>query len=189
MARVGPQRRQAKQARAQATIEAIFGATAQILETEGEARLTTNRIAEVAGVSVGSLYQYFAHKQAILVAMAQAENVATRTKLKAGLVEGEISPARLLIRIQIGMLKDKPATRRAALRAILDAESAAAIAAEGKATASLLPRDGRPRGIEGFVLSRAIGGAIRAAVLEDAPFLHEPEFEDALVRLAEAYGG
>lgn len=188
MAKAQIPRRKAKQARAQATIEAIFGATAQILETEGEGRLTTNRIAEVAGVSIGSLYQYFADKQAILVAMAQAENENTRTKLKAGLAEGEISPARLLIRIQIGILKDKPATRRAALKAILDAESAAAIAAEGRATGALLPREGTPRGIDGFILSRAIGGAIRAAVLEDAPFLHEPEFEDALVRLAEGYG-
>lgn len=188
MAKSQPQRRQPRQQRALATRQAIFQATAQILEKDGEAALTTNRIAEVAGVSVGSLYQYFADKQAILVAMAQAENVATRAKLKAGLEQGGISPARLLIRIQIAILKDKPATRRAALKAILDAESAAAIAAEGRTTASLLPREGTPRGIDGFVLSRAIGGAIRAAVLEDAPFLHEPEFEDALVRLAEAYG-
>lgn len=188
MAKAETPRRKARQARAQATIEAIFGATAHILETEGEARFTTNRVAEVAGVSIGSLYQYFADKQAILVAMALAENENTRAKLKAGLAEGEISPARLLIRIQVGLWKDKPATRRAALKAILDAESAAAVAQEGRLTGALLPSEGRPQGIEGFVLSRGIVGAIRAAVLEDAPFLHEPEFEDALVRLVDAYG-
>lgn len=187
MARAATPRRRPKQARAQATREAIFQATAQILESEGEARLTTNRIAEVAGVSIGSLYQYFADKQAILVAMAEAENEKVRARLKAGLAEGAITPARLMIRTQIAIWKDKPATRRAALRAILAARTPRELAAEGRATTSLLPRTG-PAGLEAFVVTRAVLGAIRAAVLEEAPFLHEPAFEDALVRLAERFG-
>jgi AcrR family transcriptional regulator len=59
-------KKQPKQARSQATVEAIIQATARILSKEGRARLSTNRIAEVAGVSVGSLYQYFPHKEALL---------------------------------------------------------------------------------------------------------------------------
>lgn len=55
-------RRQAKQARSQQTVHDILEAAAQILEREGYTRATTNRIAEAAGVSVGTLCEYFADK-------------------------------------------------------------------------------------------------------------------------------
>ncbi|WP_150303688.1 TetR/AcrR family transcriptional regulator [Pseudomonas saliphila] len=58
-------RRQPSQSRAEVTLRAIREACLKILEEEGLKRLTTNRIAEVAGVSIGSLYQYYADKHAI----------------------------------------------------------------------------------------------------------------------------
>jgi AcrR family transcriptional regulator len=58
-----------KQARSGATVEAILEAAAQVFESRGYAAGTTNRIAERAGVSIGSLYQYFPNKDAILVAL------------------------------------------------------------------------------------------------------------------------
>ncbi len=51
-----------KQDRARATVDYLVKATAQILAEDGTDRLSTNRIAERAGVSVGSLYQYFPNK-------------------------------------------------------------------------------------------------------------------------------
>jgi AcrR family transcriptional regulator len=54
--------RQPRQRRSQATVDAIMEATARILEREGLARLTTNRVAALAGVSIGSLYEYFGSK-------------------------------------------------------------------------------------------------------------------------------
>ena len=60
-----------KQARSRETFEAILGAAAQVFERKGYAGATTNRIAERAGVSIGSLYQYFPNKDAILVALAE----------------------------------------------------------------------------------------------------------------------
>ncbi|WP_034949544.1 TetR/AcrR family transcriptional regulator [Erwinia oleae] len=62
-------RKKPRQARAVATLEAIFDATIQVLVTEGPQRLTTTRVAERAGVSVGSMYQYFPHKQALFYAL------------------------------------------------------------------------------------------------------------------------
>ena len=62
-----------RQARAQATVGAILEATVQILDREGLEAATTTRIAEVAGVSVGSLYQYFSHRDAILNALQERE--------------------------------------------------------------------------------------------------------------------
>jgi AcrR family transcriptional regulator len=64
-------RREPRQARSQVTVEAIFEATIQVLLTEGLQRLTTIRVAERAGVSVGTLYQYFPNKQALLLGVLQ----------------------------------------------------------------------------------------------------------------------
>ena len=58
-----------KQARSEATVEAVLEAAAQVFEHHGYAAGTTNRIAERAGVSIGSVYQYFPNKDAILVAL------------------------------------------------------------------------------------------------------------------------
>jgi AcrR family transcriptional regulator len=63
------QRRKPKQARSQATYDSILEAAEQMLQREGE--LNTNRVAERAGVSIGTLYQYFPDKAAILLATAQ----------------------------------------------------------------------------------------------------------------------
>lgn len=57
------------QARAEATVDAILEAAIQVLLSEGARRLTTTRVAARAGVSVGTLYQYFPHKEALLYAV------------------------------------------------------------------------------------------------------------------------
>ena len=60
-----------KQARSEQTVEALLAATAHILVKSGYAGLSTNGIAERAGVSIGSLYQFFPNKESILVALMQ----------------------------------------------------------------------------------------------------------------------
>jgi AcrR family transcriptional regulator len=62
-------RRKPQQRRARETVEAILDAVVRILKREGFQAVTTNHIAEVAGVSIGSLYQYFPDKNAIFVAL------------------------------------------------------------------------------------------------------------------------
>jgi AcrR family transcriptional regulator len=59
-----PIRRQPQQRRARQTVEAILDAVVRILKREGFQAITTNRVAEVAGVSIGSLYQYFPDRPA-----------------------------------------------------------------------------------------------------------------------------
>ena len=68
-----PARRKAKQARSQETVAAILEGAAQVLLREGYARATTNRIAERAGVSVGSIYQYFDGKDRVFEALIRRE--------------------------------------------------------------------------------------------------------------------
>jgi AcrR family transcriptional regulator len=62
-------RRKPKQRRAQQTVEAVLDAVVKILKRDGVDAVTTNRIAEVAGVSIGSVYQYFLDKRAIFLAL------------------------------------------------------------------------------------------------------------------------
>lgn len=57
------------QARSAATVDAILTATIQVLLAEGVGRLNTTRVAQRAGVSVGTMYQYFPHKEALLFAL------------------------------------------------------------------------------------------------------------------------
>ena len=59
------------QARSTATVDAILSATTQVLLSEGQERLTTTRVAYRAGVSVGTLYQYFPNKQTLLRAVLE----------------------------------------------------------------------------------------------------------------------
>jgi AcrR family transcriptional regulator len=65
-------RRRPRQARAQATVDAIVQATARVLVEDGYDRASTNRIAQAAGVSIGSLYQYFPSKEALVAALVEA---------------------------------------------------------------------------------------------------------------------
>jgi AcrR family transcriptional regulator len=66
-------RKQPRQARAQHTVEAIFEASARILEEHGHGGFTTNAVAELAGASIGTLYQYFPDKDALLGALIARE--------------------------------------------------------------------------------------------------------------------
>ena len=59
------------QARSTVTVDAIFEATIQVLLIHGADRLTTTRVAERAGVSVGTLYQYYPNKQSLLFAVLE----------------------------------------------------------------------------------------------------------------------
>ncbi|MCO4768379.1 MAG: TetR/AcrR family transcriptional regulator, partial [Deltaproteobacteria bacterium] len=74
-----------KQRRSIAMVEALIEATARILRTEGAEAMSTNRVAEVAGVSVGSLYQYFPGKDALMYAVLERQEQAQLEMLAAAL--------------------------------------------------------------------------------------------------------
>lgn len=74
-------RKTPKQARSSRLVEAILQAAVRVLERDGAAGFTTIRVAERAGVSVGSLYQYFPNKAAILFRLQQDEWAATERLL------------------------------------------------------------------------------------------------------------
>ena len=83
-------RKKPVQKRSQVTVDAIVEAAARIFVREGYPSATTNRIAELAGVSVGSLYEYFPNKASLLAALLarQVENMMSVMRLRLAEVEG-----------------------------------------------------------------------------------------------------
>ncbi|MEE2869289.1 MAG: helix-turn-helix domain-containing protein, partial [Pseudomonadota bacterium] len=65
-------KKEPRQARSRASVEAMLQASARILERRGYAGLSTNAVAEVAGVSIGSVYEYFPGKEAIVARLAES---------------------------------------------------------------------------------------------------------------------
>ncbi|ARM12878.1 MULTISPECIES: TetR family transcriptional regulator [Rhizobium] len=85
-------RKQPKQARSTELVAAILDAAAQVLAREGAHRFTTARVAERAGVSIGSLYQYFPNKAAILFRLQSDEWRQTTDMLSGILAETQRPP-------------------------------------------------------------------------------------------------
>jgi AcrR family transcriptional regulator len=80
-------RKHASQERSRATVDALIEATARILVQEGFDKASTNRIAAVAGVSVGSLYQYFPGKEALVAAVMERHQEEIMQTVRGELAE------------------------------------------------------------------------------------------------------
>jgi AcrR family transcriptional regulator len=77
------QRKAPRQRRSAATVEAILVAATRVLERESLEGFNTNRVAEVAGVSIGSLYQYFPNKSALVAALISRQQSALAAEVEA----------------------------------------------------------------------------------------------------------
>jgi AcrR family transcriptional regulator len=88
-------RKRPLQARSQRTVEVVLRAAAQVFARRGYAGATTNHIAERAGVSIGSLYEYFPSKDAILVALMEAHVAEGEAVLARATAEIEGRPLAL----------------------------------------------------------------------------------------------
>ena len=96
-------RKQASQARSRATVDALVEATARILVRESFDRASTNRIAEEAGVSIGSLYQYFPSKEALVAAVMDRHNRELTQVARRALAEVSALPLERAVRKLVTM--------------------------------------------------------------------------------------
>src|SRR4029453_18822354 len=96
-------RKTPRQERSRATVDALLEAATDILERDGYAKLTTNRIAARAGVNIASLYQFFPGKDAIVAELRRrhvAEQRAAMTRALEGLRgQGLQGTARALVAV------------------------------------------------------------------------------------------
>jgi AcrR family transcriptional regulator len=100
------------QQRSAVTIETILQAAALVLQKHSLAGFNTNRVAEVAGVSVGSLYQYFPNKDALVASLIERAQQALLDRLQAALAEARGRPLEeglhLLVKMAIANQFDAP---------------------------------------------------------------------------------
>lgn len=99
-------RRQPQQLRARQTVDAILEAVIRILKREGTDAVTTNRIAEVGGVSIGSVYQYFPDKRAIFAALHQRHIEQIDRVIETTLIQSASKPLDGFIRALVDAMID-----------------------------------------------------------------------------------
>ena len=190
-------RKNAKQARAKQSVSAILEATTQLLERAEIEQISTNHIADRAGVSIGTLYQYFPNKTAIFVAIAE-QDIERRFKLVAEALanaDGTLGEdaTRQMMRAFIRSFAD--AKHNAALVRVLMATRSTAEArtlpvdAIAKLLSETVSRSGETRALtetSAFVLTRAVLWTILTATIDAPHLLKRQEFEDELVRMVQA---
>ncbi|MEX3011532.1 TetR/AcrR family transcriptional regulator [Hoeflea sp. TYP-13] len=110
-------RKKPRQARSTVTVDAVLEAAARILQEGGLDALNTNEIARRAGVSVGSLYQYFPTKEAVLAEIIRRKRLRLFNGLTAALEETRGRPLEItifrLVEVTISHQADKPGFARA----------------------------------------------------------------------------
>jgi AcrR family transcriptional regulator len=193
-------RRTPAQARSLEKVELILEAATRIIDRDGLTALSTNRVAEIAGVSIGTLYQYFPNKQAILAALGQREAKAVSARIIELLAApGPSQPganAREMIAAVFGAFGGRTRVHRVLLEHQLAQEGLAQLDAMPALFASLLAGaevpgpDGKPQRLsraEAFVLTHAFGGVIRASIGDAAGKPPRAEIEQALERLVRGF--
>jgi AcrR family transcriptional regulator len=141
-------RKCASQERSRATVDALVEATARILVSDGFDKASTNRIAQAAGVSIGSLYQYYPSKEALVVAVIDRHNGQLMSVVRSALAQVAARP------IEQGV--------RGLVAAAIDAHRADPKL--HRVLAEQIPRTGALEGVEAF--NRESLGLFRA-YLED----------------------
>ena len=97
-------RKSPRQERSRATVAAILAATARLLVKHGFDRTTTNMVAEAAGVSIGSLYQYFPSKEALVAALVEQHTDEMRAAVFAELGRARELPFADAVRAMIELM-------------------------------------------------------------------------------------
>jgi AcrR family transcriptional regulator len=147
-------RKRPKQARSTDLVAAILEAAAQVLAKEGSPRFTTARVAERAGVSVGSIYQYFPNKAAILFRLQSDEWRQTSDLLRVILEDVERPPFERLRALVHAFIRSE--CEEAAMRVALndaaplyrDAPEAREARASGDRTMQVFMREALPKASE-----------------------------------------
>ena len=192
-------RRAPTQRRSRETVQAILQAAARILVREGRDAVTTNRVAKDAGVSIGSLYQYFSSRDAIIGALAQehASEMIGLLLAHAGPIAGQgpreaipqfvsamIAAHKGAPDLHLALLTQMLSDGPAAIKAVHDPARGLVRAWLGQHAAAIRPRD---LDAAAFLLTTTVEAAIHAQIIEDPQRLGDPAWEAELVDLLLRY--
>jgi AcrR family transcriptional regulator len=180
-------------------VEAILKAAARVFVQRGYGQATTNRIAEAAGISVGSLYQYFPSKDAIAVELLRRYRetlVQLVARHLSGVQASTLQPAvHALLSALLRAEGIDPGLHRVLIEQVLRTSARAEILGFEEQMEGMLARFIRQAGgdafardpdIAAFVLVRAVLGAVHAAVV-DRPSVNGAALVDEVTRLVVRY--
>jgi AcrR family transcriptional regulator len=184
-------RRQPKQARSSELVSAILQAAIQVLAKEGAHRFTTTRVAERAGVSVGSVYQYFPNKASILFRLQSDEWQQTSAMLSRILLDAAKPPLERLRMLVHGFVRSE--CEEAGIRSALadaapfyrDAPEAAAARAAGDRMVQAFILEVLPKAEESV---RALAGELVMGTLGAVgkQFSEKPRTDQEIIVYADA---
>lgn len=188
-----PMRKEPRQARSRTTVEAIVQAGARILSDEGWTGFTTNKVAELAGVSIGSLYQYFPDKLSLVDAIRHRhldDSIAVLRRVRAdGLSPTEFSAQ--LVQAMVFAHSEYPGLHRVLLDEAPSSEEyrnpkskfeIEYLSYYTEAVATYRKRQPKPADhVAARVISDAIDGVIHNAARRGA--INDPVMQRELVRL------
>jgi AcrR family transcriptional regulator len=182
-------RKQPQQARSSGLVAAILDAAVQVLAKQGAQRFTTARVAERAGVSVGSLYQYFPNKAAILFRLQSDEWRTTSELLRGILVDRTKPPPARLRALVHAFIRSE--CEEAAFRVALsdaaplyrDAPEAQDARAAGEEIIAVFMREALPKASDA---ARALAGELIKTTLSEVGkrFSETPRSEAEIARHA-----
>lgn len=190
-------RKKPVQRRSRDTVAAIVAAAEQIVASRGEEAMTTTTVAERAGYSIGSVYQYFPDRDAILVALIDDERRMLADRMRRllarpapwGLDQALRDQIRFLIEFFARSRRSK--RRRLLIVALQDAGTMSLLRNDFAEAIALFwdrldPSRARINRVNAFVTSQAIWGALHTAAVHDAALLKDPSFEAALLAIVAA---
>jgi AcrR family transcriptional regulator len=190
--------RKPRQERARHKVQLILEAAMRLMDENGMALLNTNAVAQRAGVSIGTLYQYFPNKDAILDALAEQEMAELSARVLAALQDDTAACAQQRISRIVSAVATSYGERRRVHRLVLEHSLTHAAPGEGGQrvgrlietviallTTRTLPATGHPLDqADAFVLANAFLGVMRAMVSRpDASQPTQAAIEQALGRL------
>lgn len=165
-------------------MDAIIKATLQVLDQVGMAKLTTTRVAERAGVSVGTLYQYYPDKASLVTALKTLDGQKILSALSAVVAEQRGRPIADVMRALIATTLTIKHAKRSYVFALTDADRAA-MAQLVEIIAPLLPV--KHASMRASLLVAALDGPIVHAAKYRPAALKSPVFLDELCALAMGY--
>ncbi len=192
-------RRTPIQARSAATLQAIHEAAVQLLLREGSDRLTTIRVAERAGVSVGTLYQYYPNKQALLYAVLELHLMALLTSVEQACKSARGEPVPEMVRAVVHAFLDakleKPELAAALERMNIELDGVAlSVTVRRRLRAAVQDLFATAEELHGvslstpvFLLMASLAGATRAALEAGAPRSLSKALREQLTVLGESY--
>ena len=182
-------------------VAAILEGAARVFVRSGYARATTNRIAEAAGISVGSLYQYFPSKDAIAVELLRRYRETLLGLVHRHLEQAQDSSLESVVRALVGAILRAegidPGLHRVLVEQVLRTSARAEMIGfeekvEGIVADAIRAAGGRlyaqAPDVTAFVLVRAVLGTVHSAVV-DRPAVNGPALEAELTRLVVRFLG